>query len=56
MTIDSKFLATYRLAGKGSDYHAIDMSTDEITARRVYIRKTLSSFSRWCNLPNDVID
>ena len=56
MTIDVKFLATYRIAGKGSDYHARDMSPDEIAARRAYIRKTLSSFPRWCNLPNDVID
>lgn len=56
MTIDVEFLATYRVKGKGMSYHARDISPDEITARRAYIRKTLSSFPKWCNLPNDVVD
>ena len=56
MTIDVKFLATYRVAGKGSDYHSREMRTDEVMARRAYIRKTLSNFPKWCNLPNDLID
>ena len=56
MTIDVEFLATCRVKGKGMSYHARDMTPDEITARRAYIRKKLSSFPKWCNLPNDLID
>lgn len=56
MTINVEFLATYRVKGKGMSYHARDMTPDEIAARRAYIRKKLSSFPKWCNLPNDLID
>lgn len=56
MTIDVKLLAAYKVAGNGSDYHARKMNMDEVAARRAYIRKTLSKFPKWCNLPNHVID
>ena len=55
--MDGKQLARYRvLKAGGFTYFAKEMDADQISERRMYLRKTLLQYPRWANMSNNELD
>lgn len=54
---EGKKFAKYRVLKEGGlTYFAKEMDADQISERRMYLRKVLLQYPRWANLPNDELD
>lgn len=55
--MDGKALAGFRVYREGGNLlHAIEMNADQMTARRMYLRRTLLNYQEYANLSNDELD
>jgi len=57
MQINVEMLASFRVRKEGGrTYRAIEMDSEEIAQRKIYLRQFLRDFPEWSNLSNDVLD
>ncbi len=55
--LSGKELAGFRLLKKdGLTYRAMEMNLEELSERRIYLRKALKDYPRWENLTNDELN
>ena len=54
---NGEYLARFRLLKRGGmDYYARHMTPDELSERRIFLRKVLAPFPRWENLMNEQLE
>ncbi|WP_286080128.1 ATP-binding protein [Parablautia intestinalis] len=55
--LDGKELAEFRVYKEGGlEYRAMRMNADQISARRIFMRKALRNYPVWGNLPNEELN